>query len=516
VKPRLHFLILFFSALLGLRSNAFTGTVKFSDEFYAAQKFFYSEARKKFPRITADKFYPEIPIRGTATNDELKNIAPLSDFFEARQKIVNEAAKYPEQIYTEVFAFLNAHPAANESPGNKAKFEALEYYFFPFIYLFSSDKYYSLNPEIRLNPCPLVFYIKDEKKSSFSFSFKIYNSSKKNFAFNLNESNSQAYMTFDGKKPINVKPGQSVSLKFTVNVQRLKADSTFKLFNLIFADPAEPRVKLMMPVILLPTKELLSLPAHFYDFKFVYSTFFKNIDMYKDRTSGPVSCGSGNCAGEKSYAQRSPDRSMSSYDFGEAGAVQYNVTTSAEAGYNLRNSRLKFVYNELGSIEGKDRNCPGYLPNSSAPCPHDAMNNGRQLYGKRRIEVKLFLPPGKIYTLRSGLRVSDLITSPVSNELNWLQEKNLVLSITDINKKEIARGVATASGMLNFEKSGIPAGTYTVSVYPATEKDGGYSPGFELNHLNHGNRSRFDFTLSGLFTLQSFPAPVTDKKAGKK
>src|SRR4051812_48541379 len=94
-------------SLMCLGTKAFTGTVKFSDEFYAAQKYFYGEAKKKFPKITIDKFYPEIPVRGTATNDDLKKIAPLTDFFEARQKIVDEAAKYPEQVYTEAFAFLS-------------------------------------------------------------------------------------------------------------------------------------------------------------------------------------------------------------------------------------------------------------------------------------------------------------------------------------------------------------------------------------------------------------------------
>jgi hypothetical protein len=498
-----------FMSLLWLGSSAFTGTVKFSNEFYAAQKYFYSEAKKKFPKLAADKFYPEIPIRGLATNDDLKNIVPLSDLFEARQKIVNEAAKYPEQIYTEAFAFLSGHPGANESPGNKAKFEALEKYFYPFLYLFSSDKNYALNPEIRMNPCPLVFCLKDEKKNSISF--KIFNSSKKAFSFNINETLTQSYFTLSGKKPIVVKAGQTVSIKFSVNVELLKKDSTFKLFNFIFADPAQPRVKLIMPVVLLPSKDFLSLPAHFFDFRFSYSTFFKNIDMYKDRTSGPVACGSGNCSGEKYYLQRSPDRAMTGYDFGESGAVQYNVTTWAEAGFNVKNSRLKFVYNELGNMEGSARNCPGYLPNSSAPCPADAMNNGRQIYGKRKIDFKMYLPAGKIYTLRSAIRISDLVTQPANNELSWLQEKNLVINITDVTKKELARGVASG-GQLNFDKSGIPAGTYTVSVFTATENEGKYMPAFELNHLNNGNRGRFDVTLNGTFNLLSAPVPVAAKK----
>lgn len=492
-----------------LGGKAFTGTVKFSDDFYAAQKYFYSEAKKKFPKITVDKFYPEVPIRGNATNDDLKNITPLTDFFEARQKIVDEAAKYPEQVYTETFAFLNGHPGVNENTGNKPKFEALEKYFYQFIYLFSADKHYALNPEIRINPCPLVYCLKDEKKNSISF--KIFNSSKKNFSFNVNETLTQNYFTISGSKPINVKAGQTASIKLTVNTAQLKKDSAYKLFNLVFSDPAQPRVKILVPIVLLPTKDFLSLPAHFYDFRFSYSTFLKNIDMYKDRTSGPVSCVSGNCSGERYYTQRSADRTTSTYDFGDLCTIQYNVNTAADAGFNDKNTRLRFTYNELGSLEGKDRNCPGLFTNSSAPCPVDAMNNGKQLYGKRKLDFKMYLPVGKTYLLKTNLRSFDLATQLAISELNWLQDKKLVVSITDANKKEIARSVATSS-QLNFDKNELPAGTYTVSVYTATENEGNYPPGFEINHLNHANRSRFDFTLTGTFSLVSFPAPVVSGK----
>src|SRR5437868_3423918 len=95
VKKGAFFILILF---LSFRVIAFTGTVRFSNDFYAAQKYFYNEAKSKFPKISAEKFYPEIPIRGNATNDELKSIQPLTDFFEARRKFLAEVAIYPEQI----------------------------------------------------------------------------------------------------------------------------------------------------------------------------------------------------------------------------------------------------------------------------------------------------------------------------------------------------------------------------------------------------------------------------------
>src|SRR5438128_2718046 len=114
VKIRLYiFCFLFFSIQAVI---AFKSTVRFSDEFYAAQKYFYGQAKAKFPKLSAEKNYPEIPLRGTATGEELKAIAPLTDYFEARQKFLDEVIKYPEQLYPEIFTFLSAHPALSVNP----------------------------------------------------------------------------------------------------------------------------------------------------------------------------------------------------------------------------------------------------------------------------------------------------------------------------------------------------------------------------------------------------------------
>jgi len=502
----LKFSIIILACFASLSCNAFVGTVKFSNDFYAAQKYFYNEAKKKFPKITADKFYPEVPVCGTATNEELKNISPLTDLFEARQKITDEAGKYPEQVYTEAFAFLYSHPGLNESFSNKPKFEALEKYFFPFLHLFSSDKHYTYNPELKTVACPVVFCLKDEKKNSISF--KITNNSKKNFSFNLNETFTQKYFTLSGSKPVNVKAGQTATIKLTVNINELKKDSAFKLFNFVFNDPTQPRIKLLVPVILLPSKDLLSLPAHFFDIKFIYSTFFKNIDLYKDRTSGPVPCPNNNCSGERNYVLRSPDRLGTMYDFGDLCTIQYNFTTSSDPFYNTKNSSFKFAYNELGNLEGKDRNCPGVLPGSSAPCPPETQNNGKQIYGVRKIEFKAYLPPGKNYRLKINLRYLDLLNQPgLSSELSWLQDKKLMVMLTDDHKKEIVK--TFVSGMhIDLDKADLPPGIYTLSVFPTHENASKTVPAFDIQHVNHAGKSRFDFTLNGSAAIWGMQVPV--------
>src|SRR5262245_24260107 len=110
---------------------AFRGTIRFSDRFYAAQRFFYAQALKLNPKITADKSMPEAPLRGTATIEEIRKIEPLTEYYDAREAVVAEAAMYPEQVLPELYAFLNGHPALSASQSAKPKFEAVEKYFYP-------------------------------------------------------------------------------------------------------------------------------------------------------------------------------------------------------------------------------------------------------------------------------------------------------------------------------------------------------------------------------------------------
>lgn len=488
---------------------SFSGNKRFSDDFYAAQKYFYAQAKAKFPKLAGDKYFPEVPIKGTASNEELKNISATFDYFEARQKFLDEVLKYPELIYPEIFSFLNGHPGLSVASSNKAKFEALEKYFYPFFYVFSTDKHYSFNPEIKSSPCPLVFVFKDEKKNSISFS--ISNGSKKAFEFNVNESLSSAYMTITGKRPIVVKAGSSTSIKLSVNTQKLKADSSFRSFNLVFADPTQPKVKIIVPVILLPSKDFLNLPPQFCDLNLSYSTFFKHISLQKEKASYPENCPNGDCSGKKSYLLRSPDKLVNEYKFGELCTIQYNLTSASDPIYNVKNSHLNFVYHELGSIEGADRNCPGSQAGTEVYCPPDAPNNGKEIYGSRKIEFNLVLPPGKNYALKINLRINDLVHQPyVNNELSWLQEKKFVVTITDAAKKMLYKEFMNGSAM-NTEKRDLPPGNYVVAVFPATEDGPSLHPSFDLQHLNHATRSRFDFSLTGAFTLQTYPSAATKK-----
>ena len=499
-----RFAIIIIVVLRVFNLGAFTGTVKFSDDFYAAQKYFYTQAKIKFPKLNGDKSFPEIPIRGIATNDELKKISPLLDFFEARLKFLNEVLKYPEQIYPEIFTFLNGHPGLTLSSSNKPKFEALEKYFYPFFYTFSTDKHYSFNPDIKVNPCPLVFCLKDEKKNSISFN--ISNNSKKNFEFNVNESLTQSYITISNKRPISVKAGATTSIKLSVNTAKLKTDSTFKCFNFVFADPAQPRVKIVVPVILLPSKDFLNLPPHFFDLTLSYSTFFKHISLQKEKATYPENCPNGDCSGKKDYSLRSNDKLVTEYKFGDLCTIQYNMISNANTIYSIKNNSLRFSYNEFGNLEGMDRNCPGVQPGTEIYCPPETPNNGKELYGSRRIDFKLFLPTGKTHELKITIRYNDLPNQPqLNSELSWLQEKKIIVVLTDNSKKQLIKEFATTNPF-TFDKKDIPPGTYTVSVFPAAEDSQNLHPSFDIQHLNHANPSRFDFTLNGSFMLLSNPS----------
>lgn len=489
--------------LLSLNCFAFTGTVKFSDDFYAAQKYFYKEAKLKFAKLSSDKSYPEVPIRGTASNDDLRKIEPLTDYFEARRKFLHEVSKFPEQVYAEMFSFLNGHPGISVTAGNKAKLLALESYFAPFYFTFSLDKHYSFDAELKQNPCPLIFVLKDEKKNTFSFN--LHNTSKKNFELNINESPGNGYISLAVKKPVSLKAGSSATVKMMVNTQKLKGDSTFRVINLVAFDPAQPRVKILIPVVLLASKDFLSLPAHIYDFTFSYGTFFKHISLQKEKASWPEPCPSADCSGKKILPVRSADRLVSSYNYGDLCTIQYHVTTGSNSIYNLKNNTFKFSYNETGNIAGEERNCISSQTGNEIHCPPGTPNNGKEIYGNRKIEFKLYLPAGKTHEMKIRLIYSDLANQPLLNsELSWLQEKKLLIVITDQNNKEVFKELVSKNPT-NTGTKALPAGTYTVSVFPTTE-DGKHTPSFNIQHLNNGNYSRFDFTLMGLFVITAIPS----------
>lgn len=488
-----------------MQLNGFNSTIRFSDEFYAAQKYFYQEAKLKFPKLVADKSYPEVPIKGTVTNEELKKIAALQDYFDARRIFLAEAAKYPEQIYPEVFSFLSNHPAVSVNAGNKAKFAALEKYFAPFFFLFSFDKHYNFNNEIKQNPCPLIFLYKDDKKNSLSFTLS--NGSKKSFEFMMTESPSQSYISLASKKPIQIKAGANTIVKITIDLKKLKVDSLFKTFNLVFSDPTQPKVKLIVPIVLLPSKEFLSLPMHAYDLNFSYSTFFKHISLQKEKASWPEPCPNEDCSGKKAYSLKSNERLMSSYGFGDLCTIQYNLNTSSSPIYSTKQNSFKFTYTELGNLEGAERNCLDPKTGLEVYCAGDAPNNGKEIYGSRKIEYKLFVPSGKTTTLRINLKYTDLVNQPqVNSELSWLQDKVLVICVTDASNKQILKEFLPKNPF-NFDLKNLASGTYVVEIFPMTE-DGKLKPSFNIQHLNHGGKGRFDFSLSGTFTLISGSNPL--------
>jgi hypothetical protein len=181
---------------------------------------------------------------------------------------------------------------------------------------------------------------------------------------------------------------------------------------------------------------------------------------------------------------------MSSYSFGEYGTVQYNITTQSPVQYSSKTNSLSFIYNEIGSIDGKDRICNGTIPESSTPCPADAPNNGKQMYGTRKIEFNMLLPVGKTYHLKININYSDLKSlTALKSELSWLQEKKLMILITDENKKQVLKEFINATN-ITIDKKDFFAGNYLVSIFPTYDDGSRLTPSLELNHLNHGERSR--------------------------
>jgi hypothetical protein len=87
--------------------------------------------------------------------------------------------------------------------------------------------------------------------------------------------------------------------------------------------------------------------------------------------------------------------------------------------------------------------------------------------------------------------------------LSWLQEKTLLVVITDQNDKEIFKEFVTKTSV-EFTTKTLQAGTYTVSVFPTTQ-DGKHVPSFNIQHLNHAYKSRFDFALNGSVLIISSP-----------
>ena len=53
-----------------------------------------------------------------------------------------------------------------------------------------------------------------------------------------------------------------------------------------------------------------------------------------------------------------------------------------------------------------------------------------------------------------------------------------------------------------YELKNLTAGIHSVEIFPVTE-DGKPKPSFNIQHLNHGDKSRFDFSLNGTFQLIS-------------
>ncbi|WP_317899909.1 hypothetical protein [Aurantibacillus circumpalustris] len=498
-----HYLA-YFIFFLTIKALGFNGPIKFSDDFYAAQKYFYNQAKHKYSKLGPEKFYPEVPIKGSATSDELRRIEPLTDYFEARRKFLYEISQHPEQIYPEIFNFLIGHPALSINASNKTKLAAIEVYFSPFYFVFSSDKHYSFNPDLKQNPCPLIIYLKDEKKNTFSFS--VYNTSKTSFDLITSETPNQGYLNVLTKKPVGLKGGGGSTIKFSVDTQKLKLDSTFKVFNFVMYDPTQPKVKLIVPVVVLPSKDFLNLPVQIYDFTFSYTTFFKHISLQKEKASWPEPCPSSDCSNKKIYSTRSAERLTSNYNFGEFCTVQYFLTTTSSPIYNLKNNQFKFSFNETGNITGEERNCYDAKAGIEVHCPNDAPNNGKEIYGTRKISFKLYLPPGKVHEMKIKLNYTDLPNQAFLNsELSWLQEKKILVVILDQNEKEVLKEFVNKNSVLLNTKS-LVSGTYTVNIFPTTE-DGKHVPSFNIQHLNHGDKSRFDFTLNGYFNINSTQIP---------
>jgi len=489
--------------LVGIIHNpliGFTGLQRFSDEFYAAQKYFYNEAKKKYPKLIKEKAYPEVPILGSITKEELDKVPALTDPFEARRRFSSEVNKYPEQLYPEIFNFLYNHPALAVSPSNKPKFEALEQYFSPFDFLFCNDTYHYFHKEVKTNPCPLVFCYTDDKKNQLNLN--ISNASKTSLYMMLNEGLLVNKLQISGKNPISLKAGDKQLLKFTVDLLKLKGDSSFRLVPIVLNDPSQPKIKLQTTVILLPSKEFLKLPGQFFDLKYSYSSHLKNIDLYTDRTSGPERCSGNNCSGEVKVPLQQHNRCNEQYKFGDAARVQFNFTSTTSAPYTSSLSYLEFELNELGDIQGKARDCPGPVPGSTGPCPPETANNGKQLYGSRKIEFAFFIPEQKSAELFLEVNVEDLKDSKnYDASLSWLGNKKILLLISDASGNQVLKELLKVQNLKTGIKT-LKPGKYTVALYPINEESSKQSPSFEINHLNHAAKARFDFHLKGKFVLR--------------
>jgi hypothetical protein len=477
----------------------FTGLQRFSDEFYAAQKYFYNEAKKKFPKLIKEKAYPEVPILGAIAKEELSKIAALPDFLSARRCFIEEVRKYPEQLYPEIFSFLYNHPALQVSASNKLKFEALESYFTGFHFLFNNEPYYYFHPQVKSNPCPLVFCLIDDKKNQLSSN--ISNTSKLELNMMLNQGVMGDGLLFKGKNPVLLKPGGNQVLKCNVNLSKLKSDSTYRVMQMVLADPTQPSIKLILPIILLPSKTYLKLPGQFYDLKYVYSSHLKNIDLYTDRTSGPERCSGKNCSGEVRVTLRSRRRKFEQYAFGDAASVQFNLRSSSYPQFSSKFSLLEFELNELGEMQGKARDCPGPVPQSIGPCPAETANNGKQLYGSRKLEVMAYVPQGKIGALFLQLDFEDLKSATTPDvKLSWLETKKLMLQVSDTSGKILSKEIIKTTN-LKTELKNLAPGKYICSVFPVTSDNAKQNPGFEINHLNQAARGQFYFRLKGKFVL---------------
>lgn len=498
---RIH---LVFAALLvcvfGHALFGFNGLQRFSDEFYAAQKYFYSEAKKKYPKLIKEKAYPEVPIRGSISKEELDKIQALMDPFEAKRCFSKEVNTYPEQLYPEIFSFLYNHPALAVSPSNKVKFEALEKYFSGFDYLFCSDPYHYFHPDVKTNPCPVVFCYTDDKKNLLNIN--ISNTSKINLNLLLNTGLLGTKMQLIGKNPVGLKSNGSQSLKFTVELSKLKSDSSFRVLQLVMNDPSQPKIKLMASVILLPSKQFLKLPAQFFDLKYIYTSHLKNIDLYTDRTSGPERCSGNNCSGELKIPLQQHNRYYYHYDFGDAAKVQFNLSSSSPALYSAALAYLQFELNELGELQGKARDCPGPVPGSTAPCPAETANNGKQLYGSRKIEFGFMVPETKSADFFLQIDVEDLKTSKGHDAtLSWLENKKILFVVYDASGKQVLKELMKLQS-LKTGVQGLQPGKYSAALYPVSEDSNKQNPSFEINHLNQASKARFDFRLKGRFTLR--------------
>ncbi len=119
----------------------------------------------------------------------------------------------------------------------------------------------------------------------------------------------------------------------------------------------------------------------------------------------------------------------------------------------------------------------------------------------------VFIPSGKTATLKINLKYTDLVNQPqVNSELSWLQEKVLVICVTDASNKQVLKEYLPKNPF-NYELKNLSAGIYLVEIFPMTE-DGKLKPSFNIQHLNHGDKSRFEFSLNGNFTLISGSIPV--------